>query len=88
MQITQTELASKIGATPRNVCNWEKGAYEPDFDMLVKIANFFDVSCDYLLGVEKNENSVPLSTQDRELLFKIKNLSDDKKNALIALLSD
>ena len=45
-------LAEKLQTTNRAVCDWEKGRSQPDLKMLAEIATFFDVSCDYLLGIE------------------------------------
>ena len=49
--ISQAELAEKMGVGQRTVSNWELGARQPDYDTLVKIAKYFEVSTDYLLGV-------------------------------------
>lgn len=49
---TQQELADKLDYKRNSICNWEIHNKEPDFDMLIKIAHIFNVSTDYLLGVE------------------------------------
>ena len=49
--ISQAELAEKMGVGQRTVSNWERGARQPDYDTLIKIAKYFEVSTDYLLGV-------------------------------------
>ena len=86
--LSQTELAEKLNTTQRNVCNWEGGKYEPDFAMLIKIAEFFDVSTDYLLGVDYSRQAENISPIDKELIARIKNLSNEKKQALKILLKD
>lgn len=48
--ITQETLSSKIGKTRQTVSQYVNGISEPGYDTLVKIADFFDVSTDYLLG--------------------------------------
>lgn len=48
--ITQVELAKRLGVSKQCVSNWENDNIQPSIDMLVKIARFFNVSCDYLLG--------------------------------------
>lgn len=48
--ITQTALASEIGATQRQVSFWEKGQIEPNIFWLSALADFFNVSVDYLIG--------------------------------------
>ena len=51
--ISQRELGNRLGVCNQTVSFWEGGQREPDLDTLVKIANYFEVSTDYLLGVEK-----------------------------------
>ena len=51
-QLTQSELADLLIVNQRTISSWETGIREPDYEMLVKIAKFFDVTTDYLLGVE------------------------------------
>ncbi|MDR3293960.1 MAG: helix-turn-helix domain-containing protein [Clostridiales bacterium] len=52
-KLTQEELASHIGVTSRAVSYWENEINEPKATYIVKLADFFDVSADYLLGREK-----------------------------------
>lgn len=47
---TQTQLAQAIGASQGNISDWKKGRSFPKSDVLAKIADYFDVSTDYLLG--------------------------------------
>ena len=49
---TQKKLAQILQTTNSAVCDWEKGRTEPDLQMLVKIANAFGVSTDYLVGLQ------------------------------------
>ena len=51
-ELTQKQLAEHIGVLERTVSYWESGKRECDFDTLINIARFFDVSVDYLLGLE------------------------------------
>lgn len=50
MDLTQNKLADILETTQRKVSYWENGMVEPDLYSLWKIADFFDVSVDYLLG--------------------------------------
>lgn len=50
-EMSQIKLAEKLGVDFRTISNWEIGVRKPDIDMLVEIANFFDVSTDFLLGL-------------------------------------
>ncbi|AKL96307.1 transcriptional regulator [Clostridium aceticum] len=49
-KITQEDLANQLNKTRSTVAGYETERKEPDYDTLKKIAEFFDVSTDYLLG--------------------------------------
>ncbi|WP_052078763.1 helix-turn-helix domain-containing protein [Spirochaeta lutea] len=55
--LTQRELGDVLGIGQTTVANYEQGARFPDSEMLVKIADYFSVSLDYLLG--RNMNPTP-----------------------------
>lgn len=48
--LTQQQLAAALKVDRTTVMKWEIGERETNFTMLVKIANYFDTTCDYLLG--------------------------------------
>ena len=49
-ELKQEELALALQTTQRKISYWESGKIEPDLCALWKIADFFDVSVDYLIG--------------------------------------
>jgi transcriptional regulator with XRE-family HTH domain len=53
--LTQEELATKLGLTRSTIGMYETGKREPDFETLEKIADFFNVNMNYLLGKESND---------------------------------
>lgn len=48
--IKQAALAAAIGVAPNSISYYEKGRSVPSLDLAVQIANFFEVSLDFLLG--------------------------------------
>ena len=48
--ITQAELASKVGVDAQSIVNWEKGAYMPSLRTTVKLADALGISIDQLAG--------------------------------------
>lgn len=55
--MTQEVLAKKIGVTRQTVSKWEKGYSVPDADILLKIADVFDISVSELLGTNDLSNN-------------------------------
>lgn len=51
-RFTQQGIAKELGVDRRRYCAWEYGIARPDFDMLVKICEFFDVGIDNFLTVD------------------------------------
>lgn len=51
--MSQVQLAEKLNVTKQSVSNWENEYIMSSVDMLIKIANFFNVSTDYLLGLSE-----------------------------------
>lgn len=48
--LTQEELSTKIGISRAALSHYETNRREPDYETINKIANFFNVTVDYLLG--------------------------------------
>lgn len=48
----QVELAKKIGVSKGIISLWENGLREPNMSSLISISKFFNVSIDYLVGLE------------------------------------
>lgn len=64
--LNQVEFAKTINVTKQCVSNWENDNVVPSIDMLCKIADFFGVSTDYLLGrVEKRVVDVSNLTEEQ-----------------------
>jgi transcriptional regulator with XRE-family HTH domain len=77
-QLTQVELASKLGIVQSSYADWERGKKKPTQDNLVKIAQILNVSVDYLVG---NSEEKADELDNIELLFRMnsKGLSDEDK---------
>lgn len=49
--LTQNELGAQVNMTQRKISYIERGKYEPSIDDIVSLCKFFNVSSDYLLGL-------------------------------------
>ena len=52
-KLTQTQLATLLCTSQDTISLWELNKSLPDIESLVKLAKIFDVSTDFLLGLEK-----------------------------------
>lgn len=57
--LTQSEFARRIGLAQNSYHRYESGERIPDIDVLSKLASRLDVSTDWLLGLEDNEENPP-----------------------------
>jgi transcriptional regulator with XRE-family HTH domain len=73
-KITQEGLSSKIGVSRSALSQYELGSRQPDYEIIKRMADFFGVSTDYLLGVEQS--------RDRDIHKEETQLDRDKKYAL------
>lgn len=69
--LTQQELADVLGISRQGYAKYENNLGEPDISTLIKLADYFDVTVDSLIGRTSNEdilNTVKLSNFYKELL--------------------
>jgi len=67
-KLTQGELADTLGLKPTAISNYESERNEPSFDKLISLSKFFDVSCDYLLGVTDSYLPVGGEVLDKDIV--------------------
>lgn len=93
--LTQKEVAKGCGLTPTCICQLETGARTPMGATIAVIAKFFDVSTDYLLGLEDDFGArVPAappapasqSSDETRLIEIYRNLSTEMQSTLWSLL--
>ena len=83
--LTQDEIATAIETSRTNIGRWEKGLNEPSASHIVKLANFFECTTDYLLGVEDDFGNVTvrgdfaLNAEEKELLENFRALVKTEK---------
>lgn len=87
--MTQKELSAAIGVSVVSLQCWEGGTKKPSASAIVALANFFNVSADYLLGVTPNKDIdvMLMSQEEKRLLEDYRILDRHGKDALLAICS-
>ncbi len=86
--LTQGQLAKKIGADVQRISKYERGILIPTTEMMIKLSTALDVSLDYLLKNDKNR--VTGKVKDAELIdqfVQVDALPDQDRDMLKALLN-
>lgn len=82
LNISQVELAKKLGVSKQSVSNWENDNIQPSIDMLIKIAKCLNVSTDFLLGL-KVEKTIDVTDLSDSQIAHIKQIIDDIKGSAL-----
>ncbi len=67
--ITQQRLAIDLGIDQTSISSYECGKYLPTVEVLVRIAEYFSVSTDYLLGLSEVKSPLKTVQNDRDTYF-------------------
>jgi transcriptional regulator with XRE-family HTH domain len=78
--ISQVELAQELNVSKQCVSNWENDNIQPSIEMLIKIADYFNVTTDYLLDREQ-ETRISVEELTEEQIAHICQIIDDLKKA-------
>lgn len=62
--ITQKQAAEDLGVSQALLSHYEKGIRECGLDFVVRVADYYNVSCDYLLGRSAERNGMMLTADD------------------------
>lgn len=61
--LMQLELAEKINVAPATISRYISGRQDPEIDIAIKIANYFNCTLDYLFGLEENNTEKKFRTR-------------------------
>ena len=83
--LLQRELSNKIYIAPNTLSQFESGKARPSYEVLVSLADFFEISVDYLLGREddfgnitvQSTKTAPLPNNEQALLDNFRKLPVD-----------
>ncbi len=62
-QLLQKDVARALNCTASCISSWEKGITEPNINDLIRLANFFECSIDYLIGREDEDGIISMPSE-------------------------
>lgn len=75
-KLNQVQLGKALSVTKQTISNWENDNIQPSVNMLIKIAEYFNVSTDYLVGLDNNK------------YLKISGLTDEQISHIQLIIDD
>ncbi len=84
--MTQEELAKQIGVERSSIGKYESTETIPSPDILLKLANLFNCSVDYLLGRNDKEKPTEMEKSLPDIMYRYNELSDDQQREVIAFM--
>ncbi|WMJ79518.1 helix-turn-helix transcriptional regulator [Clostridium sp. MB40-C1] len=79
-KLTQEELGKFLNVSRQAISGYEAGSIEPSINNLIKLADVFNVSLDYLLGRTKERHNLNLKNKkDKSLIIDIINILEKYK---------
>ncbi|MBQ2864659.1 MAG: helix-turn-helix transcriptional regulator [Clostridia bacterium] len=85
--LTQKKVAEKLGIAYKNYNTYELGRAMPDIETLIKIANFYHVSLDYLCGNDFHRVELGFLTDTKEAIVKaVKELNDVQSDKALSYI--
>lgn len=89
-KISQSDLACALDVTQTTISKWENCERIPDAETVGRLANYFDVSTDYLLGRQVNSSvyssNVCFSEKELEILDLYRKLDNLSKSELLGFM--
>lgn len=87
--LSMKELGRIIGVAESTISQYETGKRQPDFETLLKLGEYFDVSVDYLLRGEDSRHAAVLSVRDeRDISKKLQQTLEQLEASQDALMFD
>ena len=86
--LSQRDIAKIFNISQGTYNNWENSKTEPSIDQLISLANFFNVTVDYLIGNDNSNSFLTLSKDQNTLLTLYDNLSEKTQKALLSFIKN
>ena len=92
--VTQKQLADVISVSQQSINKYENHNIEPDIDTLIKMADYFETSVDYIVGHSKIRrkieivNSYDLNAEETKLVEDYRKLSNKQRFSIALILEN
>ena len=89
-RVSRKELAKYLGQSYQSIAKYEAGTRKPDYNTLLRIANYFNVSIEYLLGetddrrIRKNADEIKQRMED--YFYRILQLPEEEINNMLEII--
>lgn len=77
--LTQEQFAEILGISNRSISRWENGNNMPDFDLVIEIANYFDITIDEFLSGERKTDMI--NEEEKDTILKIADYKNSENMA-------
>lgn len=89
--ISQQQLADVIGTSQQSVNKYENHSVEPDISVLIKLADYFETTIDYLVGhviapTQDLIEEIELTREEMTLIHDYRQLSKEEKESIKLVL--
>lgn len=90
-KLSMKELGEKIGVSDAAICKWENGSHEPKSSYIIKLADYFNCTTDYLLGRENYSTGnieiigEQLTNEEEKVVEAFRVLNSDGKIAFLSM---
>lgn len=81
---TQEQLAETLGVSSRSISRWENGINMPDFDIVIQLANLFEISIEEFLDGEKKEDI--MNKEKVDSMLKVSDYENEQKLRMTKIL--
>lgn len=83
---SHNEIAEYLNITRGAYTHYERGRREPDFDTLCRLADYFSVTPNYLLGFSEQEHLYSISNEEQCLLSRVRELPSQYQKVIYAVI--
>lgn len=82
--VSQQQLADVIGVTQQSVNKYENHSVEPDIYTLIKIADYFETTIDYLVGRvgDDGQDENRITNEEKTMIYNFRKLNADEKQLI------